>query len=49
MDFLKDFWAFVTNQKKWWLVPIILALIVFGLLITFAENSAVATFIYPLF
>lgn len=49
MEFLKDFWQFIIEQKKWWLIPIILAMVAFGLLITFAENSAVAAFIYPLF
>ncbi|MBJ7429016.1 MAG: hypothetical protein JHD28_08680 [Bacteroidia bacterium] len=49
MEFLKDFWQFIIEQKKWWLIPIILALFAFGLLITIGENSAVAVFIYPLF
>lgn len=49
MDFLKDLFDFLKSQKKWWLTPIILALLALGLLLLFAESSAVATFIYPIF
>jgi hypothetical protein len=49
MDFLKDLFDFFKLQKKWWLIPIMLALLVLGLLIIFAESSAVSTFIYPIF
>ena len=49
MEFIKDIWQFLAQQKKWWLIPIILALLTLGLLMIFAEGSAVATFIYPLF
>jgi hypothetical protein len=36
-------------RKKWWLAPIILFLLLIGLLLVFAEGSAVAPFIYTLF
>lgn len=49
METIKDLFTFLKTQKKWWLVPLILALLVMGLLMVFAEGSAVATFIYPLF
>lgn len=49
MDFLKDLVDFLKSQKKWWLIPIMLALLALGLLLLFAESSAVATFIYPIF
>jgi hypothetical protein len=49
MDFLKDIFEFLKTQTKWWLIPIILALLALGLLLLFAESSAVATFIYPIF
>jgi hypothetical protein len=49
MDFLKDLFEFLKTQKKWWLIPIILALLALGLLLLFAESSAVTTFIYPIF
>jgi hypothetical protein len=49
MDFLIDLFDFLKSQKKWWLIPIMLALLALGLLLLFAESSAVATFIYPIF
>lgn len=49
MEFLRDVINFLLERKKWWLIPIILALILLGLLMIFAESSAVAPFIYPMF
>jgi len=48
-DLLKDLWGFMTERKKFWLAPIILVLLLFGVLIVFAQGSAVAPFIYTLF
>lgn len=49
MEFLKDMYRYMMARKKWWLVPILLALVVLGLLLIFAETSVIAPFIYPLF
>ncbi len=49
MDLLKDLWAFMKERKKFWLAPIIIVLLLLGLLIVFAQGSAVAPFIYTLF
>ncbi len=49
MDFLKDLWAFLKVRKKFWLLPIILTLLLFGVLIVLTSGSAVAPFIYTLF
>ena len=46
---VKECWQFVGEQKKYWLVPIILVLALFGLLLVCAQSSAVAPFIYTLF
>jgi hypothetical protein len=43
-----DFWRFLAENKKWWLTPIILALLGIGLLLLLS-SSAVAPFIYTLF
>ena len=43
-----EFWAFLRQNKKWWLTPIILVLLVVGLLIILS-GTALAPFIYPLF
>ena len=49
MSFLFEFWAFLRVRKKYWLVPILLMLLVFGGLIILAQGSAMAPFIYTLF
>lgn len=40
---------FLWDRKLWWLYPFILILLIFGLLMVFAQSSAVAPFIYTLF
>jgi hypothetical protein len=49
MEFLKDLFQFARERKKWWLIPLIFALLAFGLILVFAETSALAPFIYPVF
>jgi len=49
MDFLKEFWEFIKVRKKYWLLPIILILVIFGGLIVLSQGSAVAPFIYTIF
>jgi hypothetical protein len=49
MDFLKDLWGFLKVRKKFWLLPIILFLLLFGVLIVLAGGSAIAPFIYAVF
>ena len=49
MDFCREFWLFLTVRKKYWLLPILLAALLFGGLIVLTEGTAVAPFIYPLF
>ena len=46
---LSDLWGFMKQNKKWWLVPLLLTLLVFGLLIFLSAGSGVAPFIYTLF
>ena len=48
-EFLRDLWSFMRERKKFWLAPIILVLLLLGVLIVFAQGSAVAPFIYTLF
>jgi hypothetical protein len=47
--FLKDLWGFMSQRKKFWLLPMILILLVFGVLIVLSGGSAIAPFIYTLF
>lgn len=49
MEFLKDFWGFLKERKKFWLLPILLVLLLFGTLIILTSGSAVAPFLYTLF
>jgi len=46
---ISEFWEFLKFRKKYWLLPILLVLTLFGALIVFTESSAVAPFIYALF
>ena len=49
MEFLKDLWGFLHVRKKFWLLPIILTLLLFGILIVLTSGSAIAPFIYTIF
>lgn len=49
MDILKDLWKYMKERKKFWLVPIIFALLLLGILLVFGGTSAIAPFIYTLF
>ena len=49
MGFLLELFQFLKVRKKFWLLPIIIVLLIFGGLIVLAEGSAVAPFIYTLF
>jgi len=49
MELLKDIWGFLRVRKKYWLLPAILVLLLFGALIFFTAGTAVAPFIYTLF
>jgi hypothetical protein len=49
VDFVLELWSFIRERKKYWLLPIIVMLAVFGGLIILAKGSAVAPFIYTLF
>jgi hypothetical protein len=49
MSFLKELWSFLKARKKFWLAPIILIMLLLGVLMIFAQGSAVAPFIYTLF
>ncbi len=43
-----EFWAFLAQNKKWWLLPIIFVMLVLGALILLSSTAA-APFIYTLF
>ena len=49
MEFLKEFIRFLGARKKYWLLPIIIVIFLFGGLIILSQGSAVAPFIYTIF
>lgn len=44
-----ELWEFMKHNKKYWLAPILITLVVFGALLVVAKGSAIAPFIYALF
>ena len=46
---LSEFIQFLRQEKKYWLLPIVIVFLLFGMLIVFSQSSAVAPFIYTLF
>jgi hypothetical protein len=49
MSFLAEFWQFLRVRKKFWLLPLLVMALLFGVLLILAESSALAPFIYTLF
>ena len=49
MSFLAELWAFARSRKKFWLLPLIVILALFGDLLILVQGSALAPFIYTLF
>ena len=48
ISFLKEFWEFVKVRKKYWLLPILFVLVLFGALIILSKGSVVAPLIYTI-
>ncbi len=46
---IKEFFLFIRQEKKWWLIPLIGVLLIVGVLVLFASQSPLAPFLYPLF
>jgi len=49
MSFVAELWAFIRERKRFWLIPFLIVLIIFGGLLILANGSAVAPFIYTIF
>ena len=49
INFIKEFFDFLKERKKYWLLPIIIVLALFGALIVLSQGSVVAPFIYTIF
>lgn len=46
---IKEFFLFIKQEKKWWLIPFITVLLIVGAFFAFASSSPLAPFLYPLF
>ncbi len=49
IEFLREFWGFMNERKKFWLLPIVVVLLLLSGLIVMTSGSVVAPFIYTLF
>jgi hypothetical protein len=49
MDFLSELWRFMRVRKKFWLLPILVMMVVFGGLVVLTKGTVLAPFIYTLF
>ena len=49
IEFLKEFYDFFKARKKYWLLPIVIILVLFGALIVLSLGTPVAPFIYAIF
>jgi hypothetical protein len=49
MEFLSELWRFVRARRKYWLLPILFVVVLFGGLVVLTHGTAVAPFIYTLF
>ena len=49
ISFIKEFWEFLKERRKYWLFPVVIVLGLFGILIVLGEGSAIAPLIYTIF
>ncbi len=49
ISLFRELWRYLRVRKKYWLVPLLMVVVLFGVLLVVAESSALAPFIYSLF
>ncbi len=49
ISFMREIWMFMRVRKKFWLLPILVMMVLFGGLVVLTKGSAVAPFIYTIF
>jgi len=49
LSVMAEFWLYLKENKKWWLLPIVFFMLLLGALIVFTEGTALSPFIYTLF
>ena len=48
-SFLREFWMFLRVRKKFWLLPVLMMMMIFGSLLVLSNGSVIAPFIYAIF
>ena len=49
LQIIGEYFSFMRQNKKWWILPIVLALLLLGALVLFTQGSPLAPFIYTIF
>jgi hypothetical protein len=49
VSFLREFWMFLRVRKKFWLLPVLMMMMIFGSLLVLSNGSVIAPFIYAIF
>ncbi len=49
MSMFAELWAFMRERKKYWMIPILVMMVIFGGLVVLVQGTAVAPFIYTIF
>jgi len=49
LGIMGEFMSFLWQRKLWWMIPMMVVLLMLGLLMVFAQSSAISPFIYTLF
>ncbi|MDH3913517.1 MAG: DUF5989 family protein [Rhodospirillales bacterium] len=49
VDLVRELWSFMRVRKKFWMLPILVMMMLFGGLIVLTQGSAIAPFMYTIF
>jgi hypothetical protein len=49
LQIVTEYFQFLRQQKKWWMLPIVMLMVLLGLLVLFTQGSPLAPFIYTIF
>tara|TARA_S200000501_G_C20771244_1_gene720690 strand:- start:1008 stop:1196 length:189 start_codon:yes stop_codon:yes gene_type:complete len=49
MNIFREYWEYTKKRKKFWILPIVIFLMIFGFILIISEGSVVAPFIYTIF
>jgi len=49
LGILGELFQFLWHNKRWWLIPVLVVLVLIGVVLIFSQSSAIGPFIYSLF